>query len=251
MSTRLAAIPEGSVRIKDARRKAEREVHLMPFRIGVVPVTVAEFATGRCDMAAHNGLELPATGVRWFDAVAWCNTASQADDLEPAYRFDGDRVRWNAAADGYRLPTEAEWVYACFGGGTRPQYGALVEIAWTAKDDISRPQPVARKKANGYGLFDTLGNVWEWCWDRLDPARYADYRVLKGGGWADPEWSCRSDVRRGSAPDALVEDVGFRVVRGTVATSADADGGQGWTERGDRERATMSPLPTGWTPLLV
>lgn len=94
-------------------------------------------------------------------------------------------------------------------------------------------------------MTDTLGNVWEWCWDRLDPARYGDYRVLKGGGWADPEWSCRVGVRRGDAPDAHLEDAGFRVARGIAGLN-----GQGWSEAEDRSRADIAgPRPIGWTPL--
>lgn len=240
----LAEIPGGAVRLKDARRGTERNVPLLPFNIGVVPVTAAEFATGRLSTAVPDKIDLPATGVRWLDAVAWCNTASEYDDLEPVYQLDDEATRWNLDANGYRLPTEAEWVYASMAGHTGARYGTLPQIAWTSDDDATGPQPVGCKAANAYGLFDTLGNVWEWCWDRLDPARYADYRVLKGGGWADPEWSCRVGVRRGNAPNAVVEDVGFRVVRGA------ANGGQGWSEAADRQRASIAhPLPMGWTPL--
>lgn len=249
MTGAVVAIPRGIVRLRDARREVERDVRLSPFSIGAFPVTAAEFATGRFGVSAAAGVALPATGVRWADAVEWCNSASEADDLEPPYRIGGGVVRWNAAAAGYRLPTEAEWVYASMGGGVGARHGQLAEVAWTSNDRANGPQPVGCKTANDYGLFDTLGNVWEWCWDRLDPARYADYRVLKGGGWADSAWNCRVGVRRGSTPDAVIEDVGFRVVRGAVATNPDADGGQGWTERGDRERASISPLPPGWTPL--
>lgn len=136
------------------------------------------------------------------------------------------------------------------GGSIGPRHGPLDQIAWTEEDGTTGPQPSASKDANAYGLFDTLGNVWEWCWDRLDPARYGDYRVLKGGGWADPQWSCRVGVRRGNAPDATVDDVGFRVARGAVAEHELADAGQGWSERADRQRAMLDgPLPVGWTPL--
>lgn len=246
----LAAVPGGTVRLNDARRGTGRAVTLLPFGMGIVPVTAAEFAAGCLGAASADGLEYPATGVRWLDAVAWCNSASEQEGAEPAYRIDGGAVRWNPAANGYRLPTEAEWVWASMGGSAGARYGALSAIGWAAADKVAGPQPVGQKTANGYGLHDTLGNVWEWCWDRLDPARYADYRVLKGGGWADPEWSCRVGVRRGNAPNATVEDVGFRVARGAVDAVAGPDGGQGWSEREDRERASIRPpLPAGWTPL--
>ncbi len=120
--------------------------------------------------------------------------------LDPAYAFDGEDVTWHVDADGYRLPTEAEWEYACRAGSTGPHYGPLAEVAWTAADGVSTPQHVGGKLPNLNGLFDTLGNVWEWCWDLLDPARYDDYRVFRGGGFADDAWSVRASTRRGGAP---------------------------------------------------
>lgn len=87
----------------------------------------------------------------------------------------------------------------------RPRYGNLREVAWTSLDEPDGPQPVGRKRPNAFGLHDMLGNVWERCWDYLDPARYGDYRVFRGGSWADPPWSVRASTRRGSAPDAVIE----------------------------------------------
>lgn len=236
----FAAIPGGSVTLKDARRGDERTVVLMPFEIATTTVTEAEIAVGR---ALPISLGLPATDIRWLDAVAWCNSASEAEGLPPAYRIERGNVHWDPTSTGFRLPTEGEWVHAGLGGGSGARPGKLEEIAWSAADALTGPQPVAGKLPNDFGLFDMLGNVWEWCWDRLDPARYGDYRVLKGGGWADPEWSCRMGVRRGNAPNASVEDVGFRPARGAV-------GGQGWSEAADRQRAAVPyPRPVGWTPL--
>ena len=110
------------------------------------------------------------------------NALSAAESLRPAYTrgADGRTVTWDPTADGYRLPTEAEWEYACRAGTTSPTYGPLEDIAWTSLDHLAGPQPVGQKKANPWGLHDTLGNVWEWCWDYADPARYGDYRTLRG-----------------------------------------------------------------------
>jgi sulfatase modifying factor 1 len=245
----MIAVPGGTVELHDARRGSTRTVALLPFRIAATTVTVAEQALLGAAVDAE-GSDLPIAGIRWLDAVAWCNAASRAADLAPAYRVEGADVAWDASADGYRLPTEAEWVHASRAGSTGPRHGPLADVAWTAADEVDGPQPVGRRAANALGLHDTIGNVWEWCWDRLDPARYGDYRVLKGGGWSDPAWSCRVGVRRGNAVDATLEDVGFRVARGAVA-AADADGAvQGWSEEDDRRRAsTTAPLPVGWTPL--
>ncbi len=193
--------------------------------------------------------DAPVHPITWFDAVHWCNAASEAAGLRAAYAVDGRDVAWDVAADGFRLPTEAEWEWACRAGTTGPVYGSLAEIAWSAGDDVDGPQPVARKTPNDFGLFDMLGNVWEWCWDYADTARYGDYRTLRGGGWADRDWSLRASVRRGSAPDAVLEDVGFRVARGAVGEAGE-DAAQGWSAAADRARADIrGPLPMGWTPL--
>lgn len=260
---RFAGIPGGIVHLTDARRGSERTVELAPFAITRTVVTRSEFDAGRLDSRLDRSAldrtvldrsaantNTPAHGVTWLDAVAWCNAASVTAGLTPAYQFDGPSPHWNPTADGFRLPTEAEWVHAAMGGSPGPRHGAIASIGWSALDRVAGPQPVGQKAPNAYGVYDSIGNVWEWCWDRLDPARYGNYRVFKGGGWADPEWSCRVGVRRGNAPDAVVEDVGFRVARGFVAAHETSDGGQGWSEAADRTRASLpGPLPVGWTPL--
>lgn len=181
--------------------------------------------------------------------MRWCNAASAHAGLAQAYRLGSGHVIWDPCADGYRLPTEAEWEDACRAGTLEPTYGPLADIAWTAADAVEGPQPVGVKGPNAFGLFDMLGNVWEWCWDYADPARYGAYRTMRGGGWADRSWSCRASVRRASAPDAVLEDVGFRVACGAVG-GTDREAAQGWSHDADRARADIrGPLPTGWTPL--
>lgn len=127
-------------------------------------------------------------------------------------------MHWEVASTGYRLPTEAEGEHACRAGSAEPRYGELSGIGWTAGDEVDGVQPVAGKTPNRFGLYDMIGNVWEWCWDHADTARYADYRSLRGAGWDDPQYSARASVRRASAPDA-------------------------------RRAHRQGPLPMGWTPL--
>lgn len=249
-SLQLATIPAGTVELHDARSGSSREVALLPFEIGRTPVTWADWAAV-FDAADRPGTSpnLPAHPVTWFEAVQWCNEASAMAGLSQAYQIRDRKVLWEVDADGFRLPTEAEWEWACRAGTSGPIYALLRDIAWTAADQVDGPQEVAHKAPNAFGVFDMIGNVWEWCWDYADTARYGDYRSLRGGGWADPEWSSRSSVRRGSAPDAVLEDVGFRVARGPVGESG-AQTAQGWSAAADQRRAGIrGPRPVGWTPL--
>lgn len=232
-SPAMLPIPAGAIVLTDARSGSARNVELLPFEIGRTQLTRSEWgvSTGGLDST-------PAHPVTWFGAVGWCNAASARDGLRPAYRVSDRTVTWDVSADGFRLPTEAEWEFAARAGTTGPHYGALAEIAWTAADGVAGPQPVAQKAANAFGVFDMIGNVWEWCWDYADTARYGDYRSLRGGGWADKQWSARASVRRGSAPDAVLEDIGFRVARGPVGETG-SQSAQGWSAAADRERAAI------------
>jgi formylglycine-generating enzyme required for sulfatase activity len=135
--------------------------------------------------------------------------------LVPPYRIDADveGIEWDASADGYRLPTEAEWEHACRAGTTGPRYGPLDEIAWYRGNSYERIHDVGGKQPNAWGLYDMLGNVWDWCWDIYDAEVYGTYRVLRGGGWFDEHWSCRASVRRRSHPTFQIDDVGFRIAR--------------------------------------
>ncbi|WP_307053947.1 formylglycine-generating enzyme family protein [Arthrobacter bambusae] len=245
----LLSLPGGQIGLRDARSGRTDSVDLVAFEIGRTAVTRAEFAGVKNDPSRGHSPNAPAHGVTWLEAIDWCNAASEAEGISPAYARTGRNVEWNVAANGYRLPTEAEWEYACRAGSVGPHYGPLNEIAWTAKDGLSAPSDGALKAPNGFGAYDTLGNVWEWCWDYADPARYGDYRAFRGGGWADDAWNVRASVRRGSAPDAVLEDVGFRVARGACGAPM-AKSGQGWSDEADRSRARVrGPIPFGWTPL--
>lgn len=117
------------------------------------------------------------------------------------------------AADGYRLPTDAEWQYACKAGTSGYRYGQIDDIAWYADNSDGRIHDVGGKAPNPWGLFDMLGNVWEWCWDLYDEDMYGSYRILRGGGWAESERGCGATVRRRSHPTFTIDDLGFRLAR--------------------------------------
>ncbi|GAA2819449.1 formylglycine-generating enzyme family protein [Crossiella cryophila] len=211
---KLIAIPAGQATLTDRRTQRTWSVPLAPYLLAAHPVTQAEYA----EVTGHNpstakGERHPVETVSWLDAITFCNTKSEQENLTPAYRIDAGEVEWNQAATGYRLPAEAEWEYACRAGTTTPRYGPLDDIAWYRDNSAEHPHNVGEKAANPWGLHDLLGNVWEWCWDLYDPEVYGTYRVLRGGGWLDEHWSCRAGVRRRSHPSFAIDDVGFRIAR--------------------------------------
>ncbi|MEM7200628.1 MAG: formylglycine-generating enzyme family protein [Planctomycetota bacterium] len=174
--------------------------------------------------------DLPATHVSWDDAVGFCNALSQREGIQPAYPRDGDAVAWDRASDGYRLPTEAEWEYACRAGTTtRYPWGddrsddALTVHAWWHKNSGLKPQPVATKPSNAWGLHDMIGNVYEWCWDGFKNTHdsrgrdeVSEGRVVRGGSFFDVvdfARFLRSAFRRRRAPSNRFDFVGFRCVR--------------------------------------
>jgi formylglycine-generating enzyme required for sulfatase activity len=151
--------------------------------------------------------------VSWWDAVRFCNELSKREGLRPAYQLEPDSAEWDQGADGFRLPSEAEWEYACRAGTTGARYGPFDEIAWYRGNSGERIHEVGGKQPNAWGLYDMLGNVFEWCWDVYDAKVYGTYRVLRGGGWFDESWSCRASVRRRSMTTYRIDDVGFRLAR--------------------------------------
>ncbi|MEU8801014.1 formylglycine-generating enzyme family protein [Spirillospora sp. NPDC048819] len=218
----MIAVPPGRVSLSDRRTQRRWSVEVAPFQVSAFPVTQSWYAqvTGGRPSAAR-GERLPVEGVSWWDAVRFCNILSQREGLAPAYRLrlDTEVAEWNTSAEGYRLPTEAEWEHACRAGTTGPRYGELDEIAWYRDNSAGRIHAVGDKRPNAWGLYDMLGNVWDWCWDIYDAEVYGTYRVLRGGGWADEHWSCRASVRRRSHPTFRIDDVGFRICSAPSARS--------------------------------
>lgn len=215
----MIAIPPGQVTLSDRRTQHTWLVELARYQLAAFPITQAQYlhVTGRRPSTAQ-GDQLPVEGVSWWEAVWFCNALSQQEGFVPAYRLlaEVDGIEWDTAADGYRLPTEAEWEHACRAGTTGARYGLLDEIARHRGNSGERTHDVGGKQPNAWGLYDMLGNVWEWCWDVYDSEVYGEYRVLRGGGFCDQHWSCRASVRRRSHPTFQIDDLGFRIARSIV-----------------------------------
>ncbi|MFG3254812.1 formylglycine-generating enzyme family protein [Streptomyces sp. NPDC048172] len=216
----MIEIPGGEIVLRDESAKTDRRAAVRPFRIAACPVTRAEYHAVRGDATASAaGPDTPVTEVSWLDAVRFCDLLSRAEGLTPcygpldAYGPDAEGVVCDWTADGYRLPTEAEWEYACRAGSREVRYGELDAIGWYRGNSRGRIKDVAAKEPNAWGLYDTIGNVWEWCWDVYDPEVYGPYRVFRGGGWQDPPRGCRASCRRKSHPTFRIDDLGFRLAR--------------------------------------
>ncbi len=223
-----------------------------PFYLGLTEVTQGQYlaVSGRNPSHFKGSNDLPVDQVHWNDAVDFCNTLSSAEGLPLFYKVEGFTVEvsdWKGP--GYRLPTEAEWEYACrartttrYHSGDDPETLATVaNVAdatararfpdWTmsieARDNYVFSAPAGRFRPNGFGLFDMHGNVWEWCWDwykddyykespvddPTGPSTGAD-RVKRGGSWFLKPLYARSAKRDKDAPVGGMNFLGFRIARG-------------------------------------
>jgi hypothetical protein len=170
--------------------------------------------------------ELPVDNLSWIESVKFCNQISKIQGLDTVYRISGGDVVWNKSSNGWRLPTEAEWEYACR-ADTETDFsgtGTISEIGWYSLNSGLKAHPVGSKSANAFNLFDMHGNVWEWCYDWFDDNYYSsdvntdpsgpntgNRHVIRGGSWNDGPNLVRSSNR--SIPEIIPTNIGFRIVR--------------------------------------
>ncbi len=237
-------IPPGKFLMGSPESERERHEHEGPqhnvkistsFYMGAYPVTQREFETIMHHNPAHfhqsngGGEWHPVERVKWQEAMKFCDRLSNLPDERSAGR-------------SYRLPTEAEWEFACRAGSSTIFHFGDTLILSQANFDGSQPYgdaspgvspgkttPIGSYPSNAFGLFDTHGNVWEWCSDwadwpelghfyRISPPSdptgplHGSYRIMRGGSWADPGKNCRSASRGAASPGGKKEWIGFRVV---------------------------------------
>ncbi len=215
-------------------------------------VATTELTNGQWDAVVRDGRLVdptlsnqPVASVTWYEAVDFCNALSATDGLTAAYAVNGPQVAWNPDADGWRLPTEAEWEALCRAGsqgslsdGELSRLDTEIDpvlsfFGWSAANSDNRVKPVRARLPNPLGLYDVHGNVLEWCWDRYGATYYTSdpatdpagpltgsNRVLRGGSFADANQRLRCAARAYLDPGAAVGIVGFRPVRNAPALKA-------------------------------
>jgi len=235
-------------------------VTVRPFYLGRYAVTFDEYdafceATGRekPDDKGWGRGSRPVIHVNWFDAVDYCNWRSDQEEFKRCYTIEEDEVSWDMSADGYRLPTEAEWEYAAREGGRKVRFGNGGDIAdpdamnYDGSGDHVQPYsvpgvflgmtlPVGSFRPNALGLYDMTGNVWEWCWDWYDNKYYANSpasdpagaisgqnRVLRGGSWVSGTRNSRVTIRGRSIPEYRFHSYGFRRARSILRSGTNPE----------------------------
>ena len=223
------------------------KVRLSAYWIDKFEVTHEMFAKVQLPDPSHwqDNPAKPVERVRWRDAKRFCNERSLLEGLKPCYNEKTPDWDCDYSADGYRLPTEAEWEYACRAGTDGPfDFGPaekLRQYAWFSENSDEKTHAVGQKRENGFGIFDLYGNVSEWCEDVYSATYYRESpeqdphgpaspgkdvkRVIRGGSWKSSANQCRAAFRQGERTgdtDACfsTDYCGFRCVRRATTTPA-------------------------------
>jgi len=236
--TFLMGSPENELGRHMTDESPQHRVTVSSFFISRYPITQAEYQEIMgVNPSQHRNLpNNPVEFVSWNMAIDYCNRRSIAEGLVPVYTVEGTAVTWDRSANGYRLPTEAEWEYACR-AGTQTPYNIgdnMDDAGWHRGNSVTivndyrsrHTFPVGQKRPNAWGLYDMHGNVLEWCWDwfapytpepKVDPIGPSSSprgaRVYRGGNFDFQDNWCRSAYRFGNRPTFRMFYTGFRVVR--------------------------------------
>ena len=231
----MVSLPAGSFTMGsengDESEIPEHVVKIDAFDMSINEITQEQYSsvTGTNPSKFSGSGDLPVEQVTWFDAVRFCNKLSEQAGFEKCY--DEDTWLFYFDRNGFRLPSEAEWEYACRAGTVTSYYngsseGDLDHAGWYNKNSGKKTHAVGLKERNSWGLYDMHGNVWEWCYDSYGDSYYSDsppvnptgtgtgpYRVLRGGSWLSNDRYCRSSKRFRDYPEDKSFNIGFRVVR--------------------------------------
>ena len=223
----------GSNNGQDEDEQPIHSVIVSPYYIGKYEVTQKTWVEV---MGSNPSLQLgennPVDNISWSEALEFCNRLSVKHGLRPCYRVQNGIVSWDQSADGYRLPTEAEWEFAARGGTFSKGYRYSGSdrsdlVAWYEDNSGDRISPVGQKKPNELGLFDMSGNVWEWCWDwygaysgsqlrdPIGPSRGKD-RCYRGGSFNRQENMCLVSNRGFNPPGNKFLNQGLRLARSDI-----------------------------------
>ncbi|MCV9926105.1 formylglycine-generating enzyme family protein [Flavobacterium sp. LS1R49] len=217
ISLQMVEIPQGQIIMRDDRIKHTWTANIQPFLMAKYLVTQdLYFEFTKDSPSTFKGNKKPVETVSWIQAVVFCNLLSENSGFTPCYSWnnDSEEIFFDNKANGYRLPTEAEWEYTCKAGTTSIRYSEIDRIAWYKENSEKTTHDVGTKEPNSFGLYDMLGNVWEWCSDIYNETVYGSYRIFRGGGWYDNERGCMATNRRRSHPTSFkIDDLGFRLAR--------------------------------------
>ncbi len=237
----MALIPAGNFEMGDAAASNEpnerpsRTVSLSPFYMGKTEVSQELYQSVMGENPSHTkGDSRPVENITWYEALEFCNALSRRDGYTEVYTDITGNLNADFTADGYRLPTEAEWEYACRAGTstayyTGPSKADLEKAGWYSGNANGTTHDVRGLQANSHDLYDMHGNVFEWCWDRYAADYYqqgvnnnplgpesGEERVCRGGSYFVFEYGCRSTFRSMLAPQYKSRDIGIRLVRSAL-----------------------------------